>query len=1008
MDLFSGNDESALRCMQRVVELDPAQSHAWFLLARSKEHTDLDYTADLERAIALNPGLVSAYYYLMRIALKNGDREKAQQYRDQFQRLRQSPLADTVVIPQYQQMGPLSLAEPMPGRPASPLTSGELSPGETFSAFNGIPVACAGGAWADLNGDGHLDLAAFCADPDRPLAIFSGSEGGKLSDPIFPSIGNQTGWTPHAIALGDYDNDDRIDVYLVGETSNVLLRGLEGLTFQNVTASTMTTGDQAPTLAAFFFDADHDSDLDLFLCNQGPNVLLQNNGDGTFSDISASAAIGCGDRESTGMAAADVDQDRDIDLLVFHRTGSPSLLINDRFGEFHASTGVDDILPPAKAGLMQDFSGDGLADIMLAPMPDGSGGGLFLGDGTGGFAQSGQFDGVLESLKSYGAVQAIRMGDWDLDGDWDAAIFAGAVHLLMNDGWGRFVLQPEFCPTPSQESWLASDCIDFNMDGATDIIFFSMAGIQIQPMELTPPGTWLAVVPTGHRGADKRTRSPASGFGTRLEARCGLHTQTLFYNGLNAGTNQSQAPALFGLGGAPQADSLSFVWPDGVTQVEIAMAPGMVHRIMELERKVSSCPVLFCWDGRHFEFITDFAGVGGLGYYVAPGEYAPPQVREEVKIEPHQMKPKDGKLEVRICEPMEEVAYIDRLELRAVDHPAERQVYPDERLAVLGPPPTHRLLYLGDPVFPVAAKAPGGEDCTDRILEVDRKYAYQPILDRRYMGFCAPHSLVLHFDDRVRDLQGDDPVFLMINGWIEYPYSQTTYAASQSQVGWEPMRLELLESDGTWRVLLEDAGAPGGMGRMYTADVTGLIPDRACTLRLTTNLEIYFDQVFLTRDEGISAARVHAVPVEKAATRRLGFPLEYSPDGGHPLLYTYDIIEASSPFKVPSGYYTRYGAVEELIAEFDDQYVIIGSGDELAVTFDASTLPPLPDGWVRSYILTSHAYCKDMDLYTAEGDTIDPLPFAEMSKYPYPEGEETPFDGPLRKVLEQYNTRRVD
>ena len=136
-----------------------------------------------------------------------------------------------------------------------------------------------------------------------------------------------------------------------------------------------------------------------------------------------------------------------------------------------------------------------------------------------------------------------------------------------------------------------------------------------------------------------------------------------------APTNPS-LPVVFGLGGVPQADYVDFQWPDGVAQTELSLAAGQSHQVAEIQRKISSCPVLFAWNGTRFEFITDFAGVGGLGYFSAPGVSAPPQVLEHVKIEPGQLRARDGRYELRVTEPMEETAYIDRLELLAVDHAA--------------------------------------------------------------------------------------------------------------------------------------------------------------------------------------------------------------------------------------------------------------------------------------------------------------------------------------------------
>jgi hypothetical protein len=119
------------------------------------------------------------------------------------------------------------------------------------------------------------------------------------------------------------------------------------------------------------------------------------------------------------------------------------------------------------------------------------------------------------------------------------------------------------------------------------------------------------------------------------------------------------------------------------------------------------------------------------------------------------------------------------------------------------------------------------------------------------------------------------------------------------------------------------------------------------------------------------------------------------------------MIDPTAPFKLPRGSYTRYGPVENLLAEFDDQYVIMGSGDEIAIRFDAKTLPVIKSGWRRSFVLISHAYCKDMDLYTAECDTVGPLPFDGMSDYPYSGSQSYPDTQSHRMYRAEFNTRQV-
>ena len=194
---------------------------------------------------------------------------------------------------------------------------------------------------------------------------------------------------------------------------------------------------------------------------------------------------------------------------------------------------------------------------------------------------------------------------------------------------------------------------------------------------------------------------------------------------------------------------------------------------------------------------------------------------------------------------------------------------------------------------------------------------------------------------------------------------------------------------------------------MMTADLTGRLDGALGRLRLTTNLEINYDQVFVAATLDAGAATTRSVPLAEATLGRVGFAQEYSPDGRMPLIYDYELSEATAPFHVLSGAYTRYGPVEELLQEFDDCQVIMNSGDEIALRFDASALPDPAPGTTRSFIMVSHAYCKDMDLYTATPQTLEPLPFKSMSTYPYAPPEQFPDTPKHRRYREEYNTRMI-
>jgi hypothetical protein len=585
-------------------------------------------------------------------------------------------------------------------------------------------------------------------------------------------------------------------------------------------------------------------------------------------------------------ACGDLDNDRDFDLVVATKTGPAHLLRNDLFSRFSESPTPIANCSGARGALLQDFNGDSLLDLLSL---DGSGKKLSFqaGAGQGTFRPVQAFDAVASAAVSRGTFLGFRAADLDLDGDLDLACYSdSAVHALLNDGRGNFVVQDGIYRSPDAAQISAVDSVDLSGDLVPDLLVFEGGATnQLLFVEgrLSPPSTAVALQPLGIRNRDGRTRSPALAYGTRLLTRVGLREHHRVYSGQAGGFNQSGAPELVGLAGAARVDYVSLAWPDGVVQTEIGLTPGQVHKISELQRKLSSCPVLFTWSGSRFDFVTDFAGVGGLGYMAAPGIYAPPQVLEHVKIEGDKLRARDGFYELRVTEPMEEAAYIDRLELLAIDHTAETAVFPDERLAVSGPLPTHELLVVGQQLFPASARDPWGRECRTNIMAVDRMYAYEPPLDRRYFGFCRPHSLELDFADQLAAFAEAERVFLFINGYIEFPYSQTVFAASQSRIGWEPIRVERQDGRGEWVTSLPDAGVPGGMGRTMTVELTGKLAAGTRKLRLTTNLEISYDQVFIARDMGTNTVSVRSLALAQARLQQVGFAREYSPDGRKPL-----------------------------------------------------------------------------------------------------------------------------
>lgn len=1015
-----GKAEEAIPCLTTVLKERPEDGAAWYLLAVCKQRAGQPADAEFLKAVEYRPYLFSAYYQLYQAAMRGGRDDEAKNHLERFKALRESPLGESLEFPQYNQMGDLALAMPAIARPGPAISKSQSRFGARQVAFQWrepqtaapgaagpVGPALAGVAAADLNQDGLADLIVPLGSTGR-LALLKGGNDGFAD--ATASSGLESLTNAVSCSIGDYDNDEQPDLCVVCASGPRLFRGLGNGKFSEGPLLLNPGGNSAASVSALFLDADHDGDLDLFVCGRDANQLWNNNGNGVFTNIATQAKTACPKGGSVQVLAGDMDRDRDLDLITLSDNGPVRVFTNELLGHYREVEGQSGEMRGDLGGALQDFNGDGLLDLaLLGDSPPRLQ--VWFGDGHGRFRPNGAVAELSGTIQTWGTLRGLRVADVDLDGDLDLVCVGAQGHLLLNDGQGRFVLQSIIGNKAPEDSLQGFEMLDVTGDLVPDLIAVEKgptSQVVVSRGELVPPSTALALLPNGVRSRDGRTRSPASGYGLKATARAGLREQTLVYTGQSGGPNQSLLPLVLGLGGAAKADYVQLAWPDGVAQVEMGLNAGQAHKVAELQRKISSCPVLFAWNGSRFGFITDFAGVGGLGYYQAPGVSAAPQVLEHVKLEPGQLQPRNGAYELRVAEPMEESAYIDRLELLAVDHAEGAAVFPDERLAVTGPQPTHQLFVVERPIFASQGLDPSGRDCTENLAHVDRVYAYEPKLDRRYVGFCQPHTLELDFQERLASLDTGRPVYLFVRGYIEYPYSQTVYAASQSKVGWEAIRVDSQDSAGAWQTIVADGGAPGGMDRMMTIELGPRLSRNTRKLRLTTNLEIFYDQVFVAQPAGTDRVSVRQVPLREATLRYLGFPREYSPDGRLPLIYDYDLCDATAPFHRLKGAYTRYGAVEPLLRDFDDQYALLGPGDELALKFDATALPLPASGTVRSFILVSHAYCKDMDLYTATPTTLEPLPFKGMSRYPYPQTERYPVTEAHLRFQNTYNTRLVE
>jgi len=262
----------------------------------------------------------------------------------------------------------------------------------------------------------------------------------------------------------------------------------------------------------------------------------------------------------------------------------------------------------------------------------------------------------------------------------------------------------------------------------------------------------------------------------------------------------------------------------------------------------------------------------------------------------------------------------------------------------------------------------------------------------------------LDFGDRLQKLSPEQRIVLFLHGWVEYGYSSTNYAARQAGMAMSAPTIEVLR-EGQWQTLFREVGYPAGINHMMTLEVTGKLLPSDRLIRISSNMELYWDRIFLAPILDSSQFACREVSLTSADLHYLGYPQEYTPDGSHPNLYDYGNIDRAAGWKIMTGGYTRFGEVTELLQEADDRFAIMGRGEELTLRFDVDAFGPIPAGCTRSFILKTDSFCKDMDLYTAFPDTVEPLPFHGMSGYPYSAGERYPDDEVHWEYLSKFTTR---
>jgi tetratricopeptide (TPR) repeat protein len=785
------------------------------------------------------------------------------------------------------------------------------------------------------------------------------------------------------IATLDWNHDFRTDVVkAVGPLVELFLQNEDG-TFTG-TPRTLTGRDAVGVWAA---DVEMDGDVDLVLAeNEGPPVVLRNNGDGTWREQQPFTGVS----NIREFAWADLDRDADPDAVFVDASGGLHVYTNRQAGAFAR---VTDLATPSNiiSVAVADLDADGAIDVItidaagvvrLTSRPGESWTTREVArwDGlTGPTPASHRL--IPADLDNNGALDLIASGDGQ-----SRVWLAGVDHVLQ-----------ALSAAPQGDVF---SVFDMNGDGFLDLIGASGGRATRWLGKGTAGYHWKVIRPRAQQNAGDQ-RINAFGVGGEIQVRSGLLVQTQVLTG---------GPLHFGLGTRTSIDVARIVWPNGVAQAEFR--GGVDDAIVAEQRLKGSCPWVFAWDGSRMGFVTDFLWRSPLGLRINAQDTAGvTQTEDWVKIAGEQLVPRDGAYDIRITAELWETHFFDHVSLLVVDHPAETEVFVDERFSP-SHPPSLAVNVMGA-VTPIArAWDERGKEVTDLVTRRDGRYlasfergVYQGIAKDHFVEFEVPSVGATHASP-LRRFEG---LTLVASGWIYPSDSSINVAIGQGgHVTPSGLALEARGGDGRWVVVNPDLGFPAGKNKTILVDLSR-VPGGASRLRLRTNLEIYWDQLAVS-DRSRAQVRTTRLPLMTAELAFRGYSQTTSPRGDAPETPIYErVSNTTQRWRDLVGYYTRFGNVNALLAGVDDRYVIMNAGDELRLRFQEQAPPPA--GWRRDFVLIGDGWEKDGDYNTGYSQTVLPLPSHSKPDYgagaPSPTLEADPVYRRYRDDWEQYHTRFV-
>ncbi len=897
-------------------------------------------------------------------------------------------------------------------------------PAPPLAAEDGPPVAV---VLDDFDLDGSLDLAVAC---DAVVRVWA--RRGETWEPLASAAVPAGTMGLLAIDLDlDFDEARRLaqPVRPVADGGGPASAG-GGLPGADVGAPTQPASPRRPCPAA---------DLDLVVFGVGGITCLENR---TVAEGRSLRPFGFPSPVATGVtavAAADLDADGRLDLVVADADG---LRVFTSLGSagFRAAPPIAGVASSAMTALLPvDLDRDVDIDVVVAgadgvgwlenlrhgqlrfiPLPDGPGPAAAVelvdadADAAWDIVAAGASGvtllptrrsptGVLrhDPARVIDATPVERLVACDLDNDGTldlAALGDEGARLWRGLPGGRFVLDGEHLALPAVATTARPgarglDVGDLDGDGDLDLVMATGAGIDVLRNDGGNAHHWLAVDLEAQQvkgaGFAPSGRVNAHGLGSLLELRAGATYQP---------RTVRRRTTHFGLGPHPAADVVRVLWLNGVPQNIIAPPTDVV--ICEQQVLLGSCPYLYAWNGREHVFVTDLLWGAPLGLQRREQDLMSARSWEHILIGGEQLAPRDGIYGLQVTEELWEAAYFDEVRLTAVDHPADVAVFSNEKVgpAEIAGFGVHTVRQQRRPV---AARDGSGRDIFAALAEADGVYPDTARVRRQ--GLMEPHAIELD----PGPLPAVEPrrITLFLTGWT-YPTTVGLNLALDRDPALgvpTPPSLAVPDGDGGWRTVVPFMGFPGGKTKTIAVDLTDVLVADDPRLRIETSMDIRWDAAFFAIGEEPAEVRFHDLPLVAAHLHSRGFSRVERDGSDGPERFFYDDVVTAPKWPPMLGRFTRFGDVRDLVAAADDRLVILAAGDEMTLRFE--TGPPCPPGWRRDFLLSSVGWDKDANLATAEGQSVEPLPFRGMRSYPPAFDDAPPDSATVREIERRFHTR---